>query len=73
VFKFDNSNITSDAGKKNKQLQAIVKINYEKVTAVQGIAEVAAQASEVVKVLVNGKFVILKAGKEFNAAGQLVR
>ena len=73
VFKFDNSNITSDAGKKNKQLQAIVKINYEKTTAVQGIAEVAAQQSKVVKVLSNGKFIILKDGKEYNAAGQMVR
>ena len=85
VLMFDNSNISAwdgdetninvdnDKNGKNKQLYLKVVFNYEKVTAVQGIAEVAAQLSEVVKVLANGKFVILKAGKEFNAAGQLVR
>jgi hypothetical protein len=50
-----------------------ITLNYEKTTAVQGIAEVAAQQSKVVKVLSNGKFIILKDGKEYNAAGQLVR
>ena len=76
VLTFDNSNIVTkeeDANGKNKQLIVTITLNYEKTTAVNGIAEVAAQASEVLKVLVNGKFVILKAGKEFNAAGQLVR
>jgi len=76
VLTFDNSNIVTkeeDANGKNKQLIVTITLNYEKTTAVNGIAEVAAQLSEVVKVLVNGKFVILKAGKEYNAAGQLVR
>ena len=73
VFTFDNSNITSDAGKKNKQLQAIVTINYEKATAVQGIAEVVAKKSEAVKFLTNGKLIVLKDGKEFNAAGQILK
>ncbi|MBO5586409.1 MAG: hypothetical protein J5914_01780, partial [Prevotella sp.] len=76
VLTFDNSNIVTkeeDPNGKNKQLIVTITLNYEKTTAVQGIAEVAAQASEVLKVLVNGKFVILKDGKEFNAAGQLVR
>lgn len=73
VFTFDNSNITSDAGKKNKQLQAIITINYEQATAVQGIAEVVAKKSEAVKFLTNGKLIILKDDKEFNAAGQIVR
>ena len=50
-----------------------MKINYEKTTAVKGIAEVAAQLSEVLKVLVNRKVVILRDGKEFNAAGQMVK
>ncbi|MBO6099161.1 MAG: FG-GAP repeat protein [Prevotella sp.] len=76
VLTFDNSNIVTkeeDPNGKNKQLIVTITLNYEKTTAVNGIAEVAAQASEVLKVLVNGKFVILKAGKEFNAAGQLVK
>jgi rhamnogalacturonan endolyase len=76
VLTFDNSNIVTkeeDPNGKNKQLIVTITLNYEKTTAVQGIAEVASQASEVLKVLVNGKFVILKAGKEFNAAGQLVK
>ena len=76
VLTFDNSNIVTkeeDPNGKNKQLIVTITLNYEKTTAVQGIAEVASQASEVLKVLVNGKFVILKAGKEFNAVGQLVK
>ena len=84
VLAFDNSKISAydkdlpasvdnDPNGKNKQLYLKVVFNYEKTTAVNGIAEVAAQASEVLKVLVNGKFVILKAGNEFNAAGQLVK
>ena len=76
VLTFDNSNIVTkeeDPNGKNKQLIVTITLNYEKTTAVNGIAEVAAQASEVLKVLANGKFVILKAGKEYNAAGQLVR
>lgn len=75
VLTFDNSNIVTkeeDANGKNKQLIVAITLNYEKVTAVQGIAEVAAQQSKVVKVLSNGKFIILKDGKEYNAAGQRV-
>ena len=76
VLTFDNSNIVTkeeDPNGKNKQLIVTITLNYEKTTAVQGIAEVAAQLSKVLKVLVNGKFVILRDGKEFNAAGQLVK
>ena len=83
VLAFDNSKISAydktlpesidnDPNGKNKQLYLKVVFHYEKVTAVQGIAEVAAQQSKVVKVLSNGKFIIIKDGKEFNAAGQRV-
>jgi len=71
VFTFDNSNITSDAGKKNKQLQAIVTIYYEKTTAINGV-KANENNNANVKVVKNGKFVIVKGGKEYNAAGQRV-
>ena len=72
VFKFDNSNITSDAGKKNKQLQAIITITY---TSATGVKSITAQNSEAKtratkKVIVNGRFLILKDNKAYNAVGQ---
>jgi hypothetical protein len=49
-----------------------ITLNYEKVTAVKNIQE-QVNVPVPVKVVKNGKFIIIKAGKEFNAAGQLVR
>ena len=75
VFKFDNSNITSDAGKKNKQLQAIITISYTSATGVKNVLvqPSALKANATKKVMVNGRLLILKDNKTYNAVGQTLK
>ena len=75
VLTFDNSNIVTkeeDANGKNKQLIVTIELTYEKVTAVNGIAESATETVNA-KVIRAGKLYIVKDGKAYNAAGQSVR
>ncbi len=76
VLTFDNSNIVTkeeDANGKNKQLIVTITLTYEKVaTAVKGVAESASETVKV-KVIRDGKLYIIKDGKQFTAAGQMIR
>ena len=74
VFKFDNSNINSDAGRKNKQLWAVVTITYEKATGLKNITgSKSSRQAKAVKRLVKGQVVIDLNGTRFNAVGQILR
>ena len=73
VVSFDNSNIGTEAGQKNKQIMSIITVTYEKVTGVENI-----NADEYVnegtrKFVSNGVLYIVKDGRTFTAAGQLVK
>lgn len=74
VLTFDNSKIdSSDTAGKNAQIYAVITLYYKTSTGVEGIYSTEDAIMSKSKVIHDGKLYILKDGKEFNSAGQLVK
>ena len=74
VLTFDNSKIdSSDTAGKNAQIYAVITLYYKTSTGVEGIYSTEDAIMSKSKVIRDGKLYILKDGKEFNSAGQLVK
>ena len=77
VLTFDNSNIVTEAedkAGKNKQLFLAVTFTYERIaTGVKNVNANNNLSQTPNKVVVSGKLYIIKDGKQYNAAGQLIR
>ena len=77
VLTFDNSNIVTEAedkAGKNKQLFLAVTFTYERIaTAVKNVNANDNLSQTPNKIVVSGKLYIIKDGKLYNAAGQLIR
>ena len=74
VLTFDNSKIdSSDSAGKNAQIFAIISLYYKTSTGVEEVSFLEDAAVMKCKVMRNGKLYIIKDGKAYNAAGQLLR
>ena len=78
VLSFDNSNIVTkeeDANGKNKQLFLAVTFSYEQATGVKDIeAKTSSTSAHVTrKIISNGRIIISKDGKKYNAVGQPIK
>lgn len=76
VFSFDNSNISStgEAGKKNKQVMAIITISYKtSASGIDAVENAQADSHKTLKIMTRRGLMIVRDGKTVNAVGQQIR